>query len=64
MKSVIGVTLRAKDGREQRTLVWLPTEETRREFFAKAERNGLEVIEHSWPSQAAKPSGTLTIEEL
>ena len=43
--NVIGVTLRAKDGRERKTLVWLPTEETRREFFAKAKKNGLEVIE-------------------
>ena len=46
MKDVIGVTLRAEDGREQRTLVWLPTEQARREFYAKAARNGLEVIEH------------------
>lgn len=45
MKSVIGVMLRAPDGREQKTLVWLPTEATRREFFAKAEKNGLQVIE-------------------
>lgn len=41
---VIGVTLRAMDGREQRMLVWLPTEATRREFYMKAEKNGLQVI--------------------
>ena len=38
------MTLRAPSGQERRTLVWLPTEETRREFFRKAQKNGLEVI--------------------
>ena len=40
----IGVTLRAADGREQRMLVWLPTDDVRREFYTKAARQGLEVI--------------------
>lgn len=43
--NVMGLTLRASDGREQRTLAWLPTEEIRREFYERARRNGLEIIE-------------------
>lgn len=43
MNNVYGITLRAKDGQERRTLVWLPTEETRREFYRKARKNGLEI---------------------
>ena len=45
MNNVMGLTLRARDGREQRTLAWLPTEEIRREFYERARRNGLEIIE-------------------
>ena len=44
MENVVGVTLRAQDGREQRSLAWFPTEAVRRDFYAKAERNGLQVI--------------------
>jgi hypothetical protein len=44
MKRVFGVTLRAGDGRERRELVWLPTEDVRREFYRRARKNGLEVI--------------------
>ena len=44
MDNVYNVTLRAKDGRERTELVWLPTEETRREFYERARKNGLEVI--------------------
>ena len=44
MNNVYNVTLRAKDGRERTELVWLPTEETRREFYERARKNGLEVI--------------------
>lgn len=45
MSNVHAITLRAKDGREKTELVWLPTDETRREFYARAAKNGLEVIE-------------------
>ena len=41
---VFELTLRAPDGREKKMLVWLPTAQTRREFFERAVRNGLEVI--------------------
>lgn len=44
MKGVYGITLRARNGREQRTLAWLPTEATRLEFYKKARKNGLEII--------------------
>lgn len=42
--NVYPVTLRAKDGRERRELVWFPNDQVRREFCDKARRNGLEVI--------------------
>lgn len=42
--NVYGITLRAPNGSELRELVWLPTEETRREFYRKADSHGLEVI--------------------
>ena len=42
--NVYPITLRAKDGREQRTLAWFPVEAARRDLFEKAQRNGLEVI--------------------
>lgn len=42
--NVYPVTLRAKDGRERRELVWFPNDHVRREFYDKARRNGLEVI--------------------
>ena len=44
---VFELTLRAHDGREKKTLVWFPTEQTRREFYERAARNGLEVINHN-----------------
>ena len=44
MHNVLGITLRARDGREQQTLVWLPTDTVRREFYERARKNGLEII--------------------
>lgn len=46
MMNVYGLTLRAQDGRELRTLAWLPNEAVRRDFYEKAEKRGLEVIVH------------------
>ncbi|MBO4499161.1 MAG: hypothetical protein J5732_02780 [Bacteroidaceae bacterium] len=40
-------TLRAKDGRERRTLVWIPNEAVREDFYIKARKRGLEVIENN-----------------
>lgn len=42
--NVYGMTLRAQDGRELRTLAWLPNDAVRRDFYEKAEKRGLEVI--------------------
>lgn len=36
--------LRAPDGRERRTLAWLPTEQVRQEYYDKARKRGLEII--------------------
>ena len=44
MENVVGVTLRAQDGREQRSLAWFPTEAVRRDFYEKARKHGLQVI--------------------
>ena len=43
---IYALTLRAPDGREQRTLAWLPTEAVRRDFYDKARKRGLTVIEN------------------
>ena len=42
--NVYPITLRAKDGRERRQLVWLPNDKVRQDFYAKARKRGLEVI--------------------
>ena len=42
---VYPLPLTAPDGRELRTLAWFPTEECRRDFYAKAARRGLTVTE-------------------
>ena len=44
--NVQGLTLRTKDGREQRTLAWFPTEAVRQDFYDKSSRKGLEIIEN------------------
>ena len=45
---VYEVTLRAPDGRERKTLVWFPNEQVRQDFYSRAARQGLEVIENSF----------------
>ena len=45
MTNVYELTLRAPDGRERRTLAWFPTEGVRQDFYEKARKRGLEVIE-------------------
>jgi len=44
MMGVYDLTLRASDGRERRMLAWLPTEAVRQDFYEKARRNGLDII--------------------
>lgn len=44
MTGVYDLILRASDGRERRTLAWLPTEAIRQDFYEKARRNGLEIV--------------------
>ena len=44
--NVTALTLRTKDGREQRTLAWFPTDAVRQDFYQKAEKRGLEIIEN------------------
>ena len=44
--NVYGITLRAPDGRERRMLAWLPTDECRQDFYDKARKRGLEIIEN------------------
>lgn len=54
MNGVYELVLRAKDGRERRTLAWLPNEEVRKNFYERAHKNGLEVIEIKEDSQNTK----------
>ena len=44
---VFELTLRTKDGRERRTLAWLPTEAVRQDYYEKARERGLEIIENN-----------------
>ena len=46
MNTIQALTLTAPDGRELRTLAWFPTEECRRDFYAKAAKRGLTVTEN------------------
>ena len=43
VNGVYDLTLRASDGRERRTLAWLPTEAIRQDFYEKARRNGIKI---------------------
>lgn len=43
---VYELTLRAPDGRERKTLAWFPNEAVRQDFYSRAARRGLEVIEN------------------
>lgn len=47
LTGVYALTLRAPDGRERRMLAWLPTEPVRQEFYEKARRSGIEIIDNS-----------------
>lgn len=43
MSGIYELILRAPDGREQRTLAWLPTPAVRQDFYDKARKRGLEI---------------------
>ena len=45
MNGIYELTLRAPDGRERQVLAWFPTEEVRQDYYEKARKRGLEVIE-------------------
>ena len=45
MDGVYGLTLMSPDGREQRILAWLPTDEVRQDFYEKARKSGLKIVE-------------------
>lgn len=47
MTGIYELTLRASDGRERRTLAWLPTEAIRQDFYEKARRNGISIVINS-----------------
>ena len=44
MNGIYELTLRAPDGRERRILAWFPTDEVRQDFYEKARKRGLEII--------------------
>lgn len=46
MTGIYELTLRARDGRERRTLAWFPTPQTRQDFYENAAKRGLEIIEN------------------
>lgn len=45
MNGIHELILRANDGRERRTLAWFPNENVRKEFYERAHKNGLEIID-------------------
>lgn len=45
MTGIYELTLRAPDGREKKTLAWLPNEAVRQDFYVKVRQRDLEVIE-------------------
>ena len=49
MNGISEIILRAPDGRERRTLVWFPNEQVRQDYYAKAHKRGLEIIEKVIP---------------
>ena len=48
MTGIYELTLRAPDGRERQTLAWFPNEQVRQDYYAKARKRGLEVIEKEY----------------
>ena len=51
MDGIYELTLRAADGRERQVLAWLPTEAVKQDFYTKARKRGLEVIDHALGEQ-------------
>lgn len=45
MNVVHRLILRAPNGEERRTLVWLPTEAVRKDYYEKARKRGLTIEE-------------------
>lgn len=45
MKGISEITLRTSDGRERQTLAWFPNEQVRQDYYTKARKRGLEIIE-------------------
>ena len=43
MTGIYELTLRAPDGREQRQLAYIPNDQVRQDYIAKANKNGLEI---------------------
>ena len=46
MNGIYHLTLRAGNGRERRILAWFPTDAVRQDFYDKARKRGLEIIEN------------------
>ena len=46
MTGISEIILRAPDGQERWTLVWFPNEQVRKDYYAKARKRGLEIIEN------------------
>lgn len=42
---IYSIVLRAKDGRERKVLAWIPNQAVREDFYTKARKRGLEVVE-------------------
>ena len=45
--NIYELILRAPDGRERRELAWFPNDRVRQDFYDKARKRGLEVIENN-----------------
>ena len=45
INGVFDITLTAPDGRERHPLVYLPTEAVRQQYYERAKRNGLTVVQ-------------------
>lgn len=43
MNNVFEMILKAPDGRERRQLAYIPNEDVRQDYIAKAKKNGLEI---------------------
>lgn len=43
MTGIYELLLRAQDGRERRTLAWLPNDQCKADFFKKARERGLTI---------------------